>query len=58
MAPITVMVQNIAGNILKKGKVGGKLCPLKINVHKLKPTFLALVETRQLREWCRAVQRI
>ena len=51
MATITVMVQNIAGNILKKGKVGGKLCPLKINVHKLKPAFLALVETRQLREF-------
>ena len=48
MAPITITVQNISGNIISKNKVGGKICPLKLNIHKAKPSIIILTETRHV----------
>jgi len=50
MTIISVTTQNIAGNALGKGRVGGKLCPLKLNVHANKPDFIILTETRHVQE--------
>ena len=48
MAPIIITVQNISGNIISKNKVGGKICPLKLNIHKAKPSIIILTETRHV----------
>ena len=47
MAPITIIVQNISGNIISKNKVGGKICPLKLTVKIFLLIFLqCTVKTR------------
>ena len=48
MAPIIITVQNISGNIISNNKMGGKICPLKINVHKAKPSIIIITETRHV----------
>ena len=50
MAPTKIIVQNISGNILDK-KTTGKLCTLKVNIHKIMPNIIILTETRHLPEF-------
>ena len=50
MAPTKIIVQNISGNILDK-KTTGKLCTLKVSIHKIRPNIIILTETRHLPEF-------
>jgi len=46
MSQISILAQNVGGNGLGRGRVVGRLCPLKLTVHARKPTFVILTETR------------
>ena len=50
MVSTKIIVQNISGNILDK-KTTGKLCTLKVNIHKIRPNIIILTETRHLPEF-------